>query len=376
MTTADLDALLEEISPDAPCGEDISYDADFLELEQLVKGTAETQVGDHIHQGEEPDWKKIRRQSLKLLERSRDVRLVLYLTASTLCLKGLPGFCDGLALLRGLVKRYWDHFFPQLDPEDDNDPLERMNIIGALSPPASVMSDQDQMKFFTRLMSVPLCRPEDARLPHPSLRDILAASGELSVPEKEASTLPSVQIIDAAFEQVDIEALKDTHQMLLDCLDHLHALDQMLIEQAGASSVPDFSRLESLLRQMQSKTGMYMERRGYGADASSAKDPNGEADGDPANGDAGQTADGAAPAVAGPGLTGGVASNQDVHRALDMIISYYERSEPSSPVPLLIKRAKRLVGKSFVDIIRDISPDAMSQVQMVSGEGEEEQIES
>ena len=165
--TADLDALLEEISPDAPCGEDISYDAGFLELEQFVKGTAETQVGDHIHKGEEPDWKKVRRQSLKLLERSRDIRLVLYLTVSTLCLKGLPGFCDGLALLRGLVERYWDYFFPQLDPEDDNDPLERMNIIGALSPPATVMSDQDQMKFLTRLMNVPLCRPDDARLPHP-----------------------------------------------------------------------------------------------------------------------------------------------------------------------------------------------------------------
>jgi type VI secretion system protein ImpA len=374
VTTADLDALLKEVSPDAPCGEDLSYDAGFLELEQLVKGTAETQVGDHIHQGEEPDWKKVRRQSLKLLERSRDIRLVLYLTASTLCLKGLPGFCDSLAFLRGLVERYWDHFFPQLDPEDDNDPLERMNIIGALSPPPAAMSDQDQLKFITRLMSVPLCRPEDARLPHPSLRDILAAGGELSVPEKEASTLPSMHIIDAAFEQVDIQALKDTHQMLLDCLDHLHALDQMLIEKVGASSVPDFSRLERLLRQMQSKTGMYMERRGYGADASSAKDPNGEAEGDPANGDAGQTPDGAAPTVPGPGLIGSVVSNQDVQKALDMIISYYERSEPSSPVPLLIKRAKRLVGKSFVDIIRDISPDAMSQVQMVSGE--EDQVES
>jgi type VI secretion system protein ImpA len=300
--------------------------------------------------------------------------LVLYLTASTLCLKGLPGFCDGLALLRGLVERYWDHFFPQLDPEDDNDPLERMNIIGALSSPPTVMSDQDQMKFLHRLMSVPLCRPEDARLPNPSLRDILAASGELSVPGKEASTLPSMQIIDAAFEQVDIEVLKDTHQMLLDCLDHLHALDQMLIERVGASSVPDFSRLESLLGQMQSKTGLYMERRGYGADASSAGEPNGAAEGDSTNREVRQTADAAAPAVRGPGLTGSVASNQDVQKALDMIISYYDRSEPSSPVPLLIKRAKRLVGKSFVDIIRDISPDAMSQVQMVSGE--EDQTES
>lgn len=117
-----------------------------------------------------------------------------------------------------------------------------------------------------------------------------------------------------------------------------------------------------------------MERRGYGADTASVKDPTGKSEGGPANRDAGQTAGGAAPAVAGPGLNGSVASNQDVHKALDMIIRYYEKSEPSSPVPLLIKRAKRLVGKSFVDIIRDISPDAMSQVQMVSGE--EDQMES
>ena len=69
-------------------------------------------------------------------------------------------------------------------------------------------------------------------------------------------------------------------------------------------------------------------------------------------------------------LSGRVTSNQDVLKALDMIINHYEQKEPSSPVPLLIKRAKRLVGRSFVDIIRDISPDAMSQVQMVSGEAD------
>ena len=67
-------------------------------------------------------------------------------------------------------------------------------------------------------------------------------------------------------------------------------------------------------------------------------------------------------------LFGRITSNQDVLKALDMIIAYYTQSEPSSPVPLLIKRAKRLVGKSFVDIIRDLSPDAMSQVKMVSGD--------
>jgi type VI secretion system protein ImpA len=70
------------------------------------------------------------------------------------------------------------------------------------------------------------------------------------------------------------------------------------------------------------------------------------------------------------GLTGTIASKEDVLKALDLIIGHYEKSEPSSPVPLLIKRAKRLVGKSFVDVIRDISPDALTQGFMVSGEEE------
>ncbi len=135
MTAFDVDALLTEISPESPCGEDLSYEVPFLELEGLVQGTAETQVGDHIQESQEPDWDKVYRRSLELLERSKDLRLILFLTLSALCKNGLLGFCAGLALLRGVIEQYWDHVYPQLDPDDNNDPLERMNIISALSPP-------------------------------------------------------------------------------------------------------------------------------------------------------------------------------------------------------------------------------------------------
>lgn len=44
-----------------------------------------------------------------------------------------------------------------------------------------------------------------------------------------------------------------------------------------------------------------------------------------------------------------------------------ERNEPSHPAPLLIQRAQRLMTKSFVEIIRDLAPDGMGQVQMLAG---------
>ena len=378
MTSFDVDTLLAEISPDSPCGKDITYDVSFLELEQLVQGTAETQVGDYIQESEEPDWEKVHSHSLELLERSRDLRLINYLALSALCLEGLSGFCDGLALLRGVVERYWDHVFPQLDPEDANDPLERINIISSLSPPNTVMSDQDPMKFRSRLMDVPLCTPNDARLPNPSLRHILAASGETPAAEAGVSNVPTIQLIDAAFEQTEIEALQATNQVLHDCLAHLNALDSMLIDHVGAVASPDLSKLEHLLKQIQSKIGKYLKRRGYGKDVSMIKqiqtkmgtylerkrsNPNKS----PADTGGQAVSPGNAPH---PEFSGQVTSKQEVLKALDMIVNYYEQNEPSSPVPLLIKRAKRLVGKSFVDIIRDLSPDAISQVKMVSGEQE------
>ncbi len=376
MAVFDVEILLAEISSDSPCGEDISYDAGFLELERLAEGTAETQVGEHIQEGQEPDWKQVFTLSLELLGRSRDLRLILYLAASALRLEGFSGFRSSLELLRSTVERYWQNLFPQLDPDDDNDPTERINIISALSPPPTVMSDQDPLKFIPQLMETPLCAPEDARLPHPSLRQYLMASGEISTSDPESNNVLSMQIIDAAFEQADIESLQATDQTLSDCIDHIDALDKLLMERVGATATPSFSRIEQVLKQMQVKTGQYMERRGYGPDVSLVKQIQTKVgnyfERNKSDSIAAEQGEEALQTSNNPGsyqgLSGQIASKEDVQKALAMIVSYYEQHEPSSPVPLLIKRAKRLVGKSFVDIIRDISPDAMSQVRIVSGE--------
>jgi type VI secretion system protein ImpA len=53
--------------------------------------------------------------------------------------------------------------------------------------------------------------------------------------------------------------------------------------------------------------------------------------------------------------------------ALDKVIRYYQAEEPSSPVPLLLMRAKRLVSLGFMDILRDLAPDALAQAANVTG---------
>ena len=57
----------------------------------------------------------------------------------------------------------------------------------------------------------------------------------------------------------------------------------------------------------------------------------------------------------------------DALRLLDLVIEFYERSEPSSPLPLLIARARRLADKGFLDILRDMAPDGVSQAERIAG---------
>ena len=53
---------------------------------------------------------------------------------------------------------------------------------------------------------------------------------------------------------------------------------------------------------------------------------------------------------------------------LELVASYFRDNEPSNPAPLLIDRARRLATMNFIDILRDLAPDGMTQVQIVAGQ--------
>ena len=69
----------------------------------------------------------------------------------------------------------------------------------------------------------------------------------------------------------------------------------------------------------------------------------------------------------GPAISGVVRSRQDAIRALDAVSTYFRQHEPSSPIPMLLDRAKRLVSKSFLEVLADIAPEALGQARSAGG---------
>jgi type VI secretion system protein ImpA len=341
----DLETILAPVSPDDTCGPDLEYDPSFAEIDRLVQGKAEQQIGTTIVPAEEPDWKIVQKKATEFLVRSKDLRVAAHLTKALLSTTGWPGFALGLGVLRGFVERYWEGVHPRLDPTDDNDPTMRVNVFSSFSDTAVLGT----------VRSTPLV--SSRALGRFSLKDIEVAAGDVPAPAT-ATEAPSMATIEGAIGESDLAGLQETVSALRACLEALTGIEAAIAEHVDSSAAASFGKLPVLLRKAESFLGNRLAQRI--ADGAEASD--GDAAGGASNGGAG------GPARA---FGGAINSREDVVKALDAICSYYAKHEPSSPIPMFMERSKKLVMMSFVDIVRELVPDALSRVDMLRGQASE-----
>lgn len=341
MTAFDTQSLLQPVAVDRPAGDDLEYDPQFLALNEAATGTPERRMGDTVVPAEEPDWRRVLNLGTDLLRRSKDLRAAVRVARALLGLQGLPGLHAGLDLVSGLLAGFWDGLYPNLDADDDNDPTARINALLELT-------DRDTL--LAQLRTTPLIRS----------RAFGAVSWrEIEIAEGRAQPVPGVPALDAAavsgaFQDCAPEDLAAAVAAAAGALSALDAINATLAEHLRSTQLPSMDSLVESLRHVHT----YLQRQ------LGVRQPGAEASGP----DAPTAAGGSAEAAPGrPAAAGVIGSREDVVRTLGVICDWYARHEPSSPVPLLLKRAQRLVTADFIDIVRDLAPDALSQIEKLMG---------
>lgn len=347
MSSIDVARLLAPVSPENPSGEDLRYDQRYMEVMRAAEGTPEDQYANTP--AVPPDWRVVRDGSLELLVRTKDLRVGLLLAASELRMSGFPGLLDAMGVLRGLLESFWDSLFPRLDPDDNNDPTERVNILASMLAPPGTFGDS--VRFIEGVRDLPLA--ESRMLGRIGYREILVAMGELPPKEGEGVFNPDAAGIDAVFRDVEPEALALRAGEIDGTLEHVKAIEQFLTEKVGHGRSVDFTPLRSLL----TECAKQVRKRMPSSEASGAAEGG---DGAPSGGGEG-----------GVRIAGEVRSRDDVLLAFGKIVSYYERVEPSSPVPLFVRCAEQMVGKSFSEIVRVLTPDAVTMLVTISSPPEQ-----
>jgi type VI secretion system protein ImpA len=340
-----VEELTAPISDDDPCGADVEYDTEFQAMESAFQEKPEQEYGDTVIAGEPPDYKEVRDNAFTLLDRSRDLRPMAYAAVATLHTDGLPQFRDILKAIAVCMDQYWDEVHPRLDPDDDNDPIMRMNALQMLNERSCVARGVEQA-ILVELRGVGQF----------SLRSIDLAEGKEQPREDEE--VPETLAIKDAFAQADDEVIEELRTAVSESVEQFEEIRRVWDEKVGTTAASlDFSLAVQTLAHLRTKLAEYA-----GGDE--------EAAGEEAAGEEG--AEGGGGGARAQTISGAVNSREDVNRVFDKVIEYYERNEPSSPVPLLVERAKRLVTANFTDIIKDIVPDAISQADLVTGRQSDE----
>jgi len=347
----DTEGLLKSHGDAEPSGPNLESDPAFIELELAAQFTPERQIGKTIVPAEEPDYTKVRALATKVLERSHDLRAAMHYAHAALRQDGITGFAPAVRYLRRCLEDYWDTCHPELDAEDDNDPTERVNCIRGLADPELMLR---------AVRIAPLA--ESMRIGRFGLREVLIVRNELKAGPDEHIDQNQVS---AAFQDTPADKLKARLEAVRSCRADLKAIDAVFDDKTPGQG-PDLQGLHKYFYTMEQVLKEYAEEEPQ----DDVEAPEAPAEDSAGNGAAEVEAAAAAPRAAPAGAARGVgqiSSRQDVMTAIDRICDYYTRHEPSSPLPMLLRRAQRLVMSDFETILQDLAPQGLDHFRVIAG---------
>ena len=335
------DTLLAPVSSDSPCGENLEYDADFMAMDQAGQGKAEQQFGDTIIPAEPADWNKVEKLATGLMTRTKDLRVMMALTRAWTQLKGLPGYASGLNLINQSLLNYWDEMFPELWYSGEADPFFRINALAELGDNSSLTAAVRQ--------SVLLRHAADVI----TLRD---AAALLDGSKAGVSDYPGgrTRLMDELAQggMPGVEAVPEI-------VTSLETLRCFLMEKLSGSGVPDMTQLLrtlQLVTQVSQTTDVTSFIRPASEDVASQPESN-----------AAQVAFGTNCQPQQDWRSVNLASRDDAQLMLEKVKQYFIQHEPSHPAPLMIERVQRMVVMDFMEIIRDLAPDGVHQLETIFG---------
>lgn len=369
----DIPLWLNALDGENPSGESLRNDPRFHELERLAEPQVTVVRDDRNNPTSQVtvpvDWSAVLSKAEELRLQGRDLRLLVLVTRALANVGGLSGLAGGLTLIARTFDQHWETMHPELrsgvPPQDAA--LRRINALLELqNDEAGLLRDLRQTAFFAPRGIGPISGHD---LQQGLLDDqtVLneAASG-LNGTEKAALLSAHEQLVkrvragcaahadQAEAEMADLIAGGRSAITALDAVDA--ALGAKLGD--GKAAVPGLRRfLERMLATLERGIANRAPSPAEAVTPSPASSP-----GNGQGGDAWHVPSGGVVA-----LSSRLSSREDVIKCLDLVIAFYDRTEPSSPIPHLVRRIRRMVPMDFIELMEDLAPSGLKEFRVLAG---------
>jgi type VI secretion system protein ImpA len=320
-------ALLEPISADRPCGADLAFSPDLDAIARAREfDDPSLAQGEWVTELKEADWGFVVERCARLLaERTKDLRLAVWLAEAAAKRHHLPGLAEGFRLLAGLCERYWDQgLYPEADGGDQEQRIG--NLAWILSRTRALVRDMPLTE--GRGMAYSTVDFEGARR--------RSAAGDADTPPRLADMEAAKRGNSTAF----IEGMRADADS---CLEALAQLERAADDRLGQDS-PGFSQareaVQALLHTLPAPAAALQAAV-------------------PADVPASPTAAPAVVAAPQPQaiVAGAIRSRADAIAQLRLIAKFFRETEPHSPVSYFVEKAAAAGEQDLHTWLRSVVKD-------------------
>jgi type VI secretion system protein ImpA len=329
------DDLLNPIEGANPSGANLRYDPVYDKIKEARREEAQPPPGMTEQDRKVSDNAQVIKLTTDLLtKKTKDLQLAAWLTEAWLKQRGFGGLKDGLALCCGLVDKFWDTLYPEIEDGDAESRGAPLGFLGVkLDIPIKLVPVVEKAKY--------------GLLDHKQSRDVGyedQVNGE-EAKKKRAQLVkegkPTPELFDKAFEETPKKFYAQAEKDLDACLDSLTRLKKSCDEKFGAEG-PAFGPLQSALDASRHLIHGFLQKK-------REKEPDPVEEVPAAEAAPGAGGEGG-PAAVGPVRTGVLISVDGSSEPPDRIdaikkiaeaAAFLRRREPQSPASYLMLRGLR-----------------------------------
>lgn len=311
----DIASLINPISEDNPCGEDMSLSTEFDAIAEARRSDDPSlEQGDWVKDLKIADWQKVESLCSGLLsDKTKDIRVCVWLIEAWATNDGFSGIASGYDLLAQLCATDWENLHPLPDDGDEEARINNMARLLELSEPL--------------VKAQPLTQSEAGEFSYFELESARYAARQSNNSDDDGDGEVDNRL--AQFESARRDTPKEFYaEQLADIgqfSEALTKLEEVLDERLGIDA-PSFGSIRETLDEVHRLVHEYAQDAGVLEQGSDAK---------PAGSEQRQTeAMAAAGSAQGPIKTRAQAITQ-----LRRVAEFFRRTEPHSPVAYLADKA-------------------------------------
>ena len=335
-----VEELLQPITEDNPSGADLRYDPVYDAIKEARR------EDDTLNQGAWQIERKVADHPLvislstnALKKKSKDLWLAAWLTDALLRKEAFPGLSSGLQLFHGLIDKFWDTLYPQIEDGDLELRVAPLEWIGLKleEPVRSSPLNRDGHSWYQYGQSRAVGYEDQAKTPdQKKKRDKALAEGKLA-PE----------VFDKSFTETPKAYYVNLEKQLDLCLASLAALGALCDQKFGDDG-PTFGKLKTALSEVRHVAHSLLEKkRETDPDPVVEQPPEPEAPAPTADGETSESAEPRESRPAANTISFSAAQSSESPSRRDLVAQVaaaaasLRQKEPYNPAPYLMMRGLR-----------------------------------